>query len=565
MGYAFQASRQAVLRGAAIGVAWEVTVVLIPLFTQRAIDQGLVPGDWARLAFWLAILVVTGLATAYLSALRHRSATEAGARGTFRLRGRLVRHLLGLDAGFHDRVERGDVLTRTTTDVGIIGDLMDYLVTWVAHTAAIVLIIVLLLQMNVGLGVIGLAFIPVVFLLTGLAARSYGGRATALREATGRLTSVVHESIAGVRVVKGFGIEHHQRGRCERASRAIVDRALALARLDVAYLALGPALPALALVAGLWWGGQRAMTGELLVGELLAFGAWMVRLAGRTEGLLERLVWYLDACASARRVNALLDQRGAIEEPAHPVPLPAGGGELRFERVSVMAGERPLLEAVSFTVRPGETVALVGESGAGKSLLLSLVPRLYALRRGTIRLDGVAIERLSVADLRAAVCLASDDTMLFRDTVAANIALGRPDATPAEIEAAARQAQAHEFIADLPDGYGTVLGERGLTLSGGQRQRIALARALLTQPRLLLLDDVASSLDPATEATIRADLSSPNQRRTTLIATQRRSAAAGADRVVLLDRGRVVAEGSDADLWRQSPLYRRILGGGGAE
>ena len=225
-------------------------------------------------------------------------------------------------------------------------------------------------------------------------------------------------------------------------------------------------------------------------------------------------------------------------------------------------GERRVLDNVSLEVRAGEVVVLVGKSGAGKSILLSLPPRLYDPGEGGVFLDGVDVRDLRLEELRMAVCLASDDAVLFRDTIAANIALGRPEASRAEIEQVAKLAQAHQFIMEMPDGYDSKIGERGLTLSGGQRQRIALARAVLVGPRLLLLDDASSSLDPATDAAIWQGLTSGDRETTLLVATQRRRVAARADRVVLLDAGRIASEGTDEELWRTTPLYRQVLSSG---
>ncbi|MDE2992410.1 MAG: ABC transporter ATP-binding protein [Chloroflexota bacterium] len=565
LGYAFRKGRGAVLRGAAFGMAWQATVVVVPFLAQRAIDEGLVPGDWWQLTFWLTLLLGTGLLTAICDGLRHRAATQAGSHSSLRLRGRLVRHLLGLDAGFHDRAGRGDVLTRITTDVNTVGDFIDFMVTWAAHSLAVVLVVLLMLQMDLELGLIGAAFIPVVLVLMGAVMRPYEARTAALREATARLATILHENIAGVRVIKGFGVERHQRERYQSASSTIVGRAMALARLDTAYTVLFASLPAAAMVAVLWWGGLRAIAGEVTVGMLLAYSAWMLQLTGCTEGQVERFLSFMQARASARRIDPLLGVKPAITDPPRPSALPPAGGALRFSNVTVTVGERRILDGVSLEVGVGEVVVLVGVSGSGKSTLLSLPPRLYDPQDGAVYLDGVDVRDLSLDDLRMAACLAAADAMLFRDTIAANIALGTPEASRPEIEHAARLAQAHRFIMELPGQYESIVGERGLTLSGGQRQRIALARAFMVGARVLLLDDASSSLDPATDAAVWRGLTNDVRHRTLLIATQRRRIATLADRVVLLDAGRVVAEGTDEELWATAPLYRWVLGQGDGE
>ncbi|MDE0079274.1 MAG: ABC transporter ATP-binding protein [Caldilineaceae bacterium] len=562
LGYAWRKGRGAVFRGAAVGMAWEATVVVVPFLAQRAIDEGLVPKDWRQLSIWLTALVASGVLTAVFSGMRHRAATQAGAYSDLGLRGRLFRHVLGLDTGFHDRADRGDLLTRISTDVRTISLFIDLIVTWVAHFVAVILIVLFMLQMDLRLGLIGTAYIPILLLLSAAVRKAFESRTVALREAAAKLTSILHENIFGVRVIKGFGAESHQRNRFEPASSDIIARAMALVRLNASYTLIGGSLPTLAMVALLWWGGRWAISGEVTVGMLLAFSAWMVRLTSRTLGLLGRFNWFMQARASAGRINTLLNVEPAIADPPRAAALPSTGGTLQFSNVTVKFGERRILDNISLDIRAGEVVVLVGKSGSGKSILLSLPPRLYDPAEGGVLLDGVDVCELCLEDLRTAVCLASDDAVLFHDTIAANISLGMPEASRAKIEKAARLAQAHQFIMGMPDGYDADIGERGLTLSGGQRQRIALARAVLVEPRVLLLDDASSSLDPATDAAIWEGLTSGEQQRTMLLATQRRRVAARADRVVLLDAGRIAAEGTDDQLWSTAPLYREVLSSG---
>ena len=562
LGYAWRKGRGAVLRGCGAGMAWEAAVVVVPFLAQRAIDRGLMAGDWGQLSIWLAALVASGALTAVFSGMRHRAATQAGAFSDLGLRARLFRHVLGLDTGFHDRSDRGDLLTRISTDVRTISLFIDLIVTWVAHATAVVLIVLFMLWMDLRMGLIGTAYIPFLLLLSGAVRRAYIDRTLALRAAAARLTDILHENIFGVRVLRGFGVESHQKERYEPASRAIAARAMSMVRLNTSYTLIGGSFPALAMVALLWWGGQWAISGEMTVGMLLAFSAWMVRLTSRTLGLLGRFNAFMQARASAGRVDALLGVETAVADPPRPAPLPSSGEGLRFCGVSVTFGARRVLDGVSLHVRAGEVVVLVGRSGSGKSIALSLPPRLYDPEKGAVLLDGVDVRNLGLDALRTAVCLASDDAVLFRDTVAANIALGRPDASRAEVEQAAQLAQAHRFILEMPDGYDAKIGERGLTLSGGQRQRIVLARALLVRPRLLLLDDASSSLDPATDAAVWQGLTQRAQDTALLAATQRRRVAARGDRVILLDAGRIAAAGTDETLWRSSPLYRQVLSSG---
>ncbi|MYC97437.1 MAG: ABC transporter ATP-binding protein [Caldilineaceae bacterium SB0661_bin_32] len=563
IGYAWRKGRGAALRGCSAGMAWEATVVAVPFLAQRAIDRGLVPGDWRQLSIWLTALVASGVLTAVFSYMRHHASAQARSFGSLGLRGRLFRHVLGLDTGFHDRADRGDLLIRMSTDTNAINTLLGFLPTTVAYATGTILTVLLMLQMNLGLGLIGIGFLPVVLLLSAAVKQLYENRTVALREAAAKLTDILHENIFGVRVIRGFGVEPHQWDRFEPANSDIIARAMALVRLNASYTLIGGIFPALAMVALLWWGGRWAISGEVTVGMLLAFSAWMVRLTSHIVGLLDRFSYIMQARASAGRINALLRVEPAIVDPSQPSPLPPSGEGLRFSNVSVRTGERRILDNISLEVRAGEVVVLVGKSGSGKSILLSLPPRLYDPGEGGVFLDGVDVRDLCLETLRAAVCLASDDAVLFNDTIAANISLGMPEASRAEIERAARLAQAHQFITEMSDGYDSDIGERGLTLSGGQRQRISLARAVLVEPRVLLLDDASSSLDPATDAAIWEGLTGGEQQRTMLVATQRRRVAARADRVVLLDVGRIAAEGTDEQLWSTTPLYREVLSSGG--
>ena len=421
LGYAWRKGRGAVFRGAAVGMAWETTVVVVPFLAQRAIDLGLVPRDWRQLAIWLTALLVSGVLTAVFSGMRHHAATQAGAYSDLGLRGRLFRHILGLDTGFHDRADRGDLLTRISTDVRTISIFIDLIVTWVAHAVAVILIVFFMLQMDLRLGLIGTAFIPLLLLLSAVVRRAYITRTVALREAAAKLTGILHENIFGVRVIKGFGVESHQRNRYEPSSREIVTRAIALVRLNTSDTLIGASLPALATVALLWWGGRWAISGEVSVGMLLAFSAWMVQLTSRTLGLLGRFNSFMQARASAGRINALLSVEPAISDPSHPAALPPSGGALRFSNATVSFGERRILDNISLAVRAGDVVVLVGRSGSGKSTLLNLPPRLYDPDVGQVFLDDVDVRALRLEELRTAVCLASDDAVLFHDTIAANI------------------------------------------------------------------------------------------------------------------------------------------------
>ncbi len=337
IGYAWRKGRSAVFRAVTVGLAWEATVVIVPFLAQRAIDEGLVPRDWQRLAIWLTALVVIGVLTAILSGMRNSAATRARTFGSLGLRGRLFRHVMGLDTGFHDRADRGDLLTRMSADINAINTFIGIIATTVAYSLGMILTVFLMLQMNPSLGLIGTAFIPVVVLLSAVVKQAFESRTVALREAAAKLTGILHENIFGVRVIRGFGVEPHQRSRYEPASKAIAARAMSLVRLETMYTVFGGFLPALAMVALLWWGGRWAISGEVTVGMLLAFSAWMVRLTNRILGLLERFNFNHAGQGLGRT-----DQRRAQCRDRHLRPDSCGGPASFRRRAAVLQRYREI-------------------------------------------------------------------------------------------------------------------------------------------------------------------------------------------------------------------------------
>jgi ATP-binding cassette subfamily B protein len=564
LGYAYRVAWRPLVQGIVAGLLWRGAQILVPFFTQQAIDEGLIAGSSGRLGIWTAALLLAGLVVAALAWARHRNAEAASEGSDMALRQRTMGHVLYLDGSFYQRVHQGDVLARVTSDTRWVSVFVDGTITWIAATVAIATVVGLVLWLDLLLGLLALAVVPLMLALNGLMARSYNARSLAVQGSVGRLTAVMHETISGIRVVKGLGAEGRQRQQFDESSDGILRQSLQLARLGAVLDAFAGLVPGLALVAGLWWGGVMALEGRFSIGQILAFAGWMVVLLDATEIFAQRLQLFLRARASASRVDDLIRQQAAVLDPDSPACVPENGRdsptEVRFERVQIRLNGRPLLDAVDLTVHAGESVAIVGVSGAGKSLLLSLMLRMRDPDAGRILLNGVDIRDLALAQLRRAVVLVPHDVVLFRDTVAANIALGRPKATLEEIEQAARLAHAHEFISKLAQGYDTVLEERGYSLSGGQRQRIALAQAILARPRVLLLDDAISAVDAATAQAIAGGMVTAMQRQTSIVVSHRRSILALAQRVVVLEDGRVAAEGTDSDLWRHEPRYRALLG-----
>ncbi|HYB18742.1 MAG TPA: ABC transporter ATP-binding protein, partial [Streptosporangiaceae bacterium] len=382
------------------------------------------------------------------------------------------------------------------------------------------------------------------------------------QQQSGEVVGLVDEAIGGVRVVKGFGQEEQEQEQLEAASAKLFASRLRMIRLTARYNPALTAIPSLGLVGVLALGGWLAIQGSITLGTFLAFSSYLALMTGPVRMLTYMITLGQEARASVIRVFDIIDSRPVITDKPDAIELPPDAAGLSFDDVRFgYRPSEPVLRGLSFRVEPGETVAVVGASGSGKSTLALLLPRFYDPQGGSVRIGGYDVADVTRDSLRAAIGLVMEDSFLFSDTVRANIAYGRPDATEEEIAAAAQAAQAHEFIVRLPRGYDTVVGEQGLTLSGGQRQRVALARALITDPRVLVLDDATSAIDPSLEAEIHAALREVMLGRTTLIIAHRRSTLNLADRIVVLDRGRVADTGTHAELTERCPLFRQLITG----
>jgi ABC-type multidrug transport system fused ATPase/permease subunit len=373
------------------------------------------------------------------------------------------------------------------------------------------------------------------------------------------VTTHAEENIVGVRVVKAFAQEEREVARFRRLARRVFDQAIAAARIQARYVPLLQTLPSLAQAAVLLVGGYGVIHGSISLGSFFAVNGYLLLLVVPLRSAGMWVGQYQRAMASGERIFEVLDVERDIVEPPGASALPPGPGHIRFEAVEfAYEPDRPVLRGIDLDIPAGSTVALIGPTGCGKTTLTALIPRFYDVTAGRVTVDGADVRDVTLASLRGDVGIVSQDTFLFSTTVAENIAYGTPAATPEEIVRAARQAQAHEFICDLPDGYETRVGERGLTLSGGQRQRIAIARALLMNPRILILDDATASVDATTEAKIKLALREVMKGRTTLIIAHRLSTISLAERVVVLEAGRIVAQGPHAELIQTSDVYRQI-------
>jgi len=560
VGSASRAHRGWVATAYLAALGWTGTKITIPLLAAAAIDQGILADDTGALVRYVGLMLAVGAFQALVSGLRRHGAFRLAFHVETDLRQRLFAHLQRLPFAYHDRAQTGQLMARAGTDIQMVREWLMLAPLAAASLMILVGIAVVMLTQSVMLAVLALGSLPLLSVAAMRYSRRLGPISYQLQQELAELSGVVEETVSGIRVVKGFGAERLQQRRLAVEADAVQDRALASARLRSGFLPLVDFLPAVALIMILWYGGRLVVDGRMEIGQLVAFNSyilmlvWPLRMSGMMVAMSSRM------STSAGRVHEVLATDPVIADPPRGVPLPAGGGEVRFE--SVAFGYRPgspVLAGFDLHVRPGEAVALVGPTAAGKSTVARLLPRFYDVDAGRILLDGVDVRTLRLADLRGAVGMVFEDTFLFSDTVRANIALAEPEAPIAAVRRAARLAGAEDFVDDLPEGFETVIGEHGFSLSGGQRQRIAIARAVLADPRVLILDDATSAVDPSKEHEIRAALREVMEGRTTIIIAHRPATIALADRVVLVDEGRVVAEGTHAELVRTSDRYRDVL------
>ena len=541
-----------------------VMTVAIPWLTGRAIDA-ISDADRGELQTLAVAIGVVGLLRVALTVARRLVAGRVSLGVEVDLRERMYAHLQALELAFFDRQQTGQLMSRATVDLQSVRFFLGYGLIFMLQSAlSIVLAAVAMLVLNPGLALVALAPVPFVVLV----AQRYGRRSRpALQEVQQRiaeLTADAEENISGVRVVKAFAREARQLARFERSVHRVFDQSMVSTRLRAFYNPFIGFLPQLGLAALLFVGGRRVIDGSLTLGEFTAFYAYVLMLIGPMRTLGISLGMAQRATASGARVFEILDRAPQIVSPDSASALPEGSGrvELRDVTVQYEGAAHPVLYDVTLDVAPGTTVALVGPTGSGKTTLVQLLPRLYDPVAGSVLLDGADVRSLDLVSLRREIAVVTDDPFLFSATVHENIAYARGDASREDVEAAARRAQAHDFITRLPEGYDTRVGERGLTLSGGQRQRIAIARALLADPRILILDDATSSVDASTEQEIKRALREVMAGRTTFVIAHRLSTIALADEIVVLEDGRVAARGAHDELLGVSALYREIVAKG---
>ncbi|HYY04844.1 MAG TPA: ABC transporter ATP-binding protein [Gaiellaceae bacterium] len=543
------------------GLLWQVGAVAAPLIVKYAIDHGILTRDRHTLLIWLAALLGVGLLEVVGGAIRHIFAVRNRARSDARVRDAIFAHALRLDASYHDRVGPGELMSRASSDSEHVARMMDSIGHTIGYVLTVFAVSVVLLVIDWQLALIVLMPLPLISLAVWLYSQRYQARTRLLQEGWADAATLAEETISGIRVVKGLGAGQPLAARFRRRSDELVRRALDIAALDAVFMPVLELLPLLGLLAVLWFGGRRVLAGDLSLGSFVAFNAYVVMLVWPFRVLGQRVSTLQKALAAGVRIAEVLETEPQLRERRHAQQLAQPvGGEVELDDIRFgHEGDHPVLDGLRLHVAPGESVALVGSTGSGKSTVAGLLARLYDPDDGRVLLDGHDVRDVRLADVRRAVALVFEETFLFTDTVRENIRFGRPDAPDDEVARAAALAGADEFIADLPDGYDTVLGERGFSLSGGQRQRIAIARAILADPAVLVLDDATSAVDATKEHEIRAALATVMQGRTTLVIAHRPATIALADRVAVLEGGRIVEEGTHQELLRRSDRYRTLL------
>ncbi len=551
------------------GVAWSFALafgamgatVLIPYLTGRAID-GIRGHDRHALTIWVIAIGAAGLGRLALSVARRLVAGRVSLGVERDLRNILYGHLQRLELSFFDRQQTGQLMSRATVDLQSVRFFLGYGMIFIGQSLlSILLAAAAMFALQPGLAALALFPVPLVVLI----AWRYGRRSRpALQEAQQRiaeLTAEAEENIGGVRVVKAFAQEGRQLGRFKDSVQRVFDQQLCATRIQALYGPMISFLPNLGLAMILFVGGRQVIDGTLTVGGFTAFYAYLLMLIAPMRTLGYMLSAAQRATASGARIFQVLDREPRMTVPEGAPALPPGRGRVTLAGVGLTFEDapRPALRDIDLEVEAGQTVALVGAMGSGKTALVSLLPRLYDVSAGSVRIDGADVRSVDLMSLRHDVAVVTDDPFLFSATVHDNIAYGRPDATRGEVERAAAAAQADGFIRSLPDGYDTLVGERGLTLSGGQRQRIAIARAIVADPRILILDDATSSVDSSTEQEIKLALREVMAGRTTFVIAHRLSTIALADEIVMLQDGRIAAQGSHEQLLERSDLYREIV------
>jgi ATP-binding cassette subfamily B multidrug efflux pump len=537
------------------------STLVVPRLTQMVIDQGITVGDMTIITWGAAGIVAAALLGAVFTYLRGYLAAKASQGVAYDLRNELYGHIQQLSFSYHDRSQTGQLLTRAVSDVELV---RMFISTGLVQLFSALLMmlgsLILLFNTNWQLTLLTL---PVMLSVLAVFA-FFAGRGrplfTLVQQKLGRLNTVLQENLAGIRVVKAFAREPWESRRFAESSLEYRDAHIRVGKMFALVIPLIFSLANFGTLSVVWGGGYQVIGGRLTIGELVAFQSYLMMTMFPMVMLGMIIMAVSQAGAGSQRIFEILDAEIEVTDRPGAEELGAIEGRVAFEDVTFryFRDQASVLESVSFVAEPGETVALFGATGSGKSTVINLIPRFYDVSEGRVTVDGHDVRDVTLHSLRRQIGIVLQETVLFGGTVRENIAYGRPDASEEEIIAAAKTAEAHDFIVSFPDGYDTAVGERGVTLSGGQKQRIAIARALLIDPRILILDDSTSSVDMETELRIQQALDRLRVGRTSFVIAQRISTVQHADKVIVLDGGRVVAQGEHEELLRDSPIYADI-------
>ena len=543
-----------------LAVGSQAAAVTIAFLTGEAL-QGAVEAEKLSELWTIALAVLlVGLARALFMVGRRLISGRQALGVEYDMRDAIYAKLLRLSFGFYDRHQTGQLMSRATVDLQAVRFFLGYgLIFFFQHILTIVGVTIALFVLDWQLALAATAFTPVLVVLAYRYSRVSHPVLRDVQQRMADVATVAEENIVGVHVVKSFAQEGNEASKFAGRTESVFVRSIDANRQRATYVPLLSFLPLIAQATVLLLGGRMVANGTLGLDAFFAFNVLVLmlvmplRMLGMWIGQAQR------ATASGERIFEVIDELEDVTDAPDARHLPAGEGRIVFERAGFgYAAGRPVLAGIDLEIEPGRTVALIGHTGSGKTTLASLVPRFYDVAEGRVAIDGANVRDVELASLRRAVGIVAQDPFLFSATVRENIAFGAPAASDEDVVRAARLAQAHEFIEELPNGYETVIGERGITLSGGQRQRIAIARALILDPRILILDDATASVDATTEARIRLGLREAMKGRTTLIVAHRLSTIALADELVVLDRGRIAARGTQEELLEGSPVFREI-------
>jgi len=538
-----------------------IMALIAPLLTERIIDEFIPQGDLKGIALYAILVLGVATARALITFSQRYNIEFTAQKVIYDVRNRLYQHLQTLSFSFFDQNRTGELMSRMTSDVSTLQRAMGMgFINLFSNALTILYTLIILFSKNVQLTLMSLLFMP--FLIWAVSQFSVKVRPTfrMVREQMGVFTAAMQESITGVRVVKAFAQEEYEVEKFRKENREYYEKNMVSVRLEAFYGPLMSFISTMGTVFLIWYGGMKVVNGSISLGEWTVFNTLIaqliqpVRMFGWLVSMVQR------ASASGQRIFEILDTQSDVADAPGAQTLPPLQGHVRMENVSFSYDNRVfVLEEINLDIQPGQTIAILGSTGSGKSSLINLVPRFYDPQKGRILIDGHDLRDVTIDSLRRQIGIVLQETFLFNDSLRNNISYGRPSASLEEIIDAAKSAKIHDFIAALPQGYDTIVGERGVGLSGGQKQRMAIARALLMEAKVLILDESTSSVDTETERAIQQAFAKLTENCTTFVIAQRLSTIRNADRIIVLDRGRIVQDGTHEDLLQQEGgIYHQI-------